>query len=458
MNLLLSSSNTVNTKSLNGTPVSENTAVTTDDPEQVSQLSFQKVAEMLAEGEAAVGFPLQSKDVQVAVEVPEVSSADAEALLVDTALNEEALEVVQGLVNDDLETEELVDVALVGTQANIASIVVQQDLDKGDNPIDADNALIPVAKSVKALLSESSEGVAEEIGLENSDTDASTLAPKRMQESLSVSTQAKDNPGLAAAVKAQMSDETIGLQSAKDSVKTGSSLDVKGFGLSSSNTSLSPADSSELVNSAPKSSDLSFKELSKMSGSAGNEPVGLSENLLKSSKSPGLSELSPDVMSAAKDELVTDAKSASFSRELNSATALNNSSRVQLPVNVNFSKPEWSGVVAERTALMFAQNINTAELQLDPPEIGPLQVKVSVNQDQASVVFTASNQMVRESVDQSIFRLRELLSQQGLDLVNVDISHQQQQSQEQQYSGEGKGEAAMDDAEYEDLESHCFPN
>lgn len=119
--------------------------------------------------------------------------------------------------------------------------------------------------------------------------------------------------------------------------------------------------------------------------------------------------------------------------------------RVQLPVNITFGQSGWSNMVAERSAMMASQNIKFAELQLDPPELGPLQVKVSVSQDQASVSFVATNAQVRDSLDQAQARLRELLDEQGLNLVNVDISGDSSDQFDSQQEGEGghtKGQLA----------------
>ncbi|MFT5084637.1 MAG: flagellar hook-length control protein FliK, partial [Lentisphaeria bacterium] len=71
--------------------------------------------------------------------------------------------------------------------------------------------------------------------------------------------------------------------------------------------------------------------------------------------------------------------------------------RVQIPVNITFGHPEWGTMMAERTAMITAQNIKFADIQLDPPELGPMQVKVSVNQDQASVTFVSANAQVRDA-------------------------------------------------------------
>lgn len=113
--------------------------------------------------------------------------------------------------------------------------------------------------------------------------------------------------------------------------------------------------------------------------------------------------------------------------------------RMQMPVTIQFGHTEWAGQVAERAAMMAAQKLSTAELQLDPPELGPLQVKVSVSQEHshASVTFVSANPQVRDALDQTVMRLRDLLEQQGLDLLDVNVSDESPQQfaeQEQQSS------------------------
>lgn len=106
-------------------------------------------------------------------------------------------------------------------------------------------------------------------------------------------------------------------------------------------------------------------------------------------------------------------------------------------------QPQWHTAIAERVAIMASQRITSAEIQLDPPELGQLQVRVSVNQEQTHVSFVSQHAVVREALDQTAFRLREMFTSEGLNLVDVDVSgesfQQQREAQRQQrgddYSG-----------------------
>ena len=107
---------------------------------------------------------------------------------------------------------------------------------------------------------------------------------------------------------------------------------------------------------------------------------------------------------------------------------------VQTAVPVPVGQPQWSQAVGERVLWLAAQNVTSAEINLHPKDLGPMQVKVSINQEQASVSFTSHHAVVREVLDQNLGRLRDMFSEQGLNLVNVDVSDKSFSHQQ----GEGK--------------------
>ena len=122
---------------------------------------------------------------------------------------------------------------------------------------------------------------------------------------------------------------------------------------------------------------------------------------------------------------------------------------VQTGVPVTVGSPQWSQAVGEKVLWLAAQNVSAAEIRLDPPELGPMQVKVSVNQDQATVTFTSHNPVVRDALDQQLNRLREMFAEQGLNLVNVDVSDKSfaQQERDQEESGQGRANAGVEEDE-----------
>lgn len=85
--------------------------------------------------------------------------------------------------------------------------------------------------------------------------------------------------------------------------------------------------------------------------------------------------------------------------------------------------PRWGQAVGERMIMMAQHGPRSAQIQLDPPELGFMQIRVHVQgQDQISVSFTSPNPAVRDALEQQMPRLREMLAEQGLELSEGAIS------------------------------------
>ncbi len=87
----------------------------------------------------------------------------------------------------------------------------------------------------------------------------------------------------------------------------------------------------------------------------------------------------------------------------------------------DIGQAQWKTEVAEKVAWFSARNISHAEIRLDPPELGSLQIKIQLNQEQAQVTFNSPHASVREALDQSSNRLREMFQEQGLNLADVNV-------------------------------------
>ena len=95
----------------------------------------------------------------------------------------------------------------------------------------------------------------------------------------------------------------------------------------------------------------------------------------------------------------------------------------------------WDAAVADRVVWMIQGEQQFAKLKLNPPNLGPLEVRISVVQDQASVSFVAQHAAVREALEAALPRLREMLDQQSLQLVRADVSDSDT------YRGAGAGDS-----------------
>ena len=74
------------------------------------------------------------------------------------------------------------------------------------------------------------------------------------------------------------------------------------------------------------------------------------------------------------------------------------------------------------------QNISRAEIHLNPPELGALQVIIDQRQDTTVVSIISQNATTRELLESNASRLKELFSDQGLELLDVEVNDGEGQS------------------------------
>jgi flagellar hook-length control protein FliK len=82
----------------------------------------------------------------------------------------------------------------------------------------------------------------------------------------------------------------------------------------------------------------------------------------------------------------------------------------------------WENQVGQKIVYMAGSEEQTASLTLNPPDLGPLQVVLSVSNDQASVIFSANQEEVRQALEDALPRLREMMSESGIALGNATVN------------------------------------
>jgi len=93
------------------------------------------------------------------------------------------------------------------------------------------------------------------------------------------------------------------------------------------------------------------------------------------------------------------------------------------PMTTHVRDPRWADDLGNRLASMVRTGESSASLQLTPVDLGPLEVKVAVRDNQATVHFGATNAETRALLEASIPRLREMLAAQGFQLMDSSVSH-----------------------------------
>jgi len=148
--------------------------------------------------------------------------------------------------------------------------------------------------------------------------------------------------------------------------------------------------------------------------------------------------LSSEKTLAVKDLLTTsDAGQVAtgVSRDIAGAQQPIITNKIESPVLTKpLTHPEWSKDLGNQIIWMNSKELSTAEIKMNPEHLGPISVRIDLTQDQASVEFTAQHAAVKEALEASIPKLREMLGTQQLNLTNVTISQSTTSDQGQSQS------------------------
>jgi flagellar hook-length control protein FliK len=97
------------------------------------------------------------------------------------------------------------------------------------------------------------------------------------------------------------------------------------------------------------------------------------------------------------------------------------SSGPSLRIDTPMGQTGWHDEVGQKLTWMVGNNRQQADLVLNPPQLGRIEVSLTMNGDQATAIFTSSNQAVREALENSLHRLREVLADAGVSLGQTQV-------------------------------------
>ena len=112
-------------------------------------------------------------------------------------------------------------------------------------------------------------------------------------------------------------------------------------------------------------------------------------------------------------------------------------------------RKDFADAVKDKVMVMINQKIQQVEIQLDPPEMGNVHVRVNLQNEQAAVQFVVQNQQAKEALEQNMGKLRDMLAENGVDVGDANIEQRQPGEQSQSASGEAGSQSGNNNAEQE---------
>ena len=122
--------------------------------------------------------------------------------------------------------------------------------------------------------------------------------------------------------------------------------------------------------------------------------------------------------------------------------------RIDTPVG----QAGWHEEMGQKLTWIATSSRQQADLVLNPPNLGRVEVSLSINGDQANAVFASPNAAVRDLIESSLPRLREILADAGINLGQTHVGSESASQSSNNRNGEAsRGDRTVDDGSADPL-------
>lgn len=90
-------------------------------------------------------------------------------------------------------------------------------------------------------------------------------------------------------------------------------------------------------------------------------------------------------------------------------------------INTPLHSTRWSEDFSQKLVWMAKNDLQTAQLSINPGNLGPIEVTLSIGKDSASAHFASPFAEVREALEAALPRLKEMLAEAGVALGQADV-------------------------------------
>lgn len=120
---------------------------------------------------------------------------------------------------------------------------------------------------------------------------------------------------------------------------------------------------------------------------------------------------------------------------------------VEPRIEARVGSPEWGNGLAQQVTMMVKDGEHTAQLRLDPPDLGPLEVRLSMARNEDGVAhaqFVSPHAAVRDALEAALPQLRAVLADNGITLgqASVGEGYARDDGRQAQQSSGGSGSSA----------------
>lgn len=129
-------------------------------------------------------------------------------------------------------------------------------------------------------------------------------------------------------------------------------------------------------------------------------------------------------MDAASAAMANAANTLATGRQSAEAASAARQTSIDTPLHAN----SWPQQFSEKIVWLARNDQQTAQININPPQLGPIQITVNLSGDQATLAFASPHAEVRQAIESALPQLKEMLSTAGINLgqsnVGANLSQQ----------------------------------
>ena len=157
--------------------------------------------------------------------------------------------------------------------------------------------------------------------------------------------------------------------------------------------------------------------LPQLTGRAGDGFVGQMDKL--QTDKPGVVATAD---TAATGSTTADRPVTTLPAAMVSSAASSSSASLSTPPPLELGSARFGDTFATQISWLVNDGARQASLRMNPPELGPVEVRINLSDSEASISFAAQHESVREAIESALPKLRTMLAQSGLSLGDVNVS------------------------------------
>ena len=96
----------------------------------------------------------------------------------------------------------------------------------------------------------------------------------------------------------------------------------------------------------------------------------------------------------------------------------------QVTISAPLGSNAWPQEFSQKITWISTQQMQSAELHLNPPDLGPVHIILHVSENKATALFSSPHSAVRDAMENALPKLREILADNGIMLGNATVSDQ----------------------------------